>query len=142
VRKFTKYNKNKRVEWIKAPDIERRVKKMLATLDLPWIKKKNLFCFRSKNSTSRAYARIWGLSRIWQQALGEKPAYIIEVVSERFDSLSRLEQNKVLLHEIAHIPKSFSGSLTPHFRRGKRRFSDRVKVLVAQYNRGKEEEGK
>ena len=44
-----------------------------------------------------------------------------------------MEQDKVLLHEIAHIPRNFSGSLLPHTRRGKNKFYDKVRILVAQY---------
>jgi predicted metallopeptidase len=126
---------SKRVEWVSAPDIGKKIKNLVISLRLDWIKRSRIFCFRSKNSKARAYARIWGLSRIWQQALGIKPAYIIEVISEKFDKLSDKEKDKVLLHELAHVPKNFSGSLVPHYRRGKRNFKDRVQTLVAQYNK-------
>lgn len=126
--------KTRRVEWIKAPDIEKRIKKLVIDLQIDWIKRTNIHSFRSFNSKTRASARIWGLSRIWQQALKEKPSYIIEVISEKFDNLSQKKQDTVLLHELAHIPKTFSGSLVPHFKRGKRKFSNRVKDLI-QKNR-------
>ena len=129
---------SKRVEWVSAPDIEKKVKNLVISLRLVWIKRSRIFCFRSKNSKTRAQARIWGLSRIWQQALKTKPAYIIEVISEKFDKLPDKEKDKVLLHELAHVPKNFSGSLVPHYRRGKRKFKDRVRTLVAQYNKIRE----
>ena len=129
---------SKRVEWVSAPDIEKKIKNLVITLRLDWIKRSRIFCFRSKNSKTRAYARIWGFSRIWQQALKAKPAYIIEVISEKFDKLPDKEKDKVLLHELAHVPKNFSGSLVPHYRRGKRKFKDRVRTLVAQYNKIRE----
>lgn len=128
---------SKRVEWSKAPDVEKRIKKLVKLLELDWIKKTRIFGFRSQNSKTRASARIWGLSRIWQYALDEKPAYIIEIIAEKFDKLSEEEKDRVLLHELAHMPKNFSGSLVPHFRRGKRKFSDRVSALVAQYSKVK-----
>lgn len=133
--RFTKSNKSKtrRVKWEAAPDIRNRMRRILAIVDIDWIKKENVYCFRSFNTKTKAYARIWGLPRIWQQALKTEPAYIIEVISERFDKLKRIEQDKVLLHEIAHIPKNFSGSLVPHFRKGRRNFKDKAKSLVAQY---------
>lgn len=129
----TKYNR--RVEWVGAPDIDKKVKKLVNNLHLDWIKRSRIFCFRSKNSQTRAHARIWGLSRIWQQALETKPVYIIEVISEKFDKLPDEEKNRVLLHELAHVPKNFSGSLVPHYRRGKRKFEDRVRTLVAQHRK-------
>lgn len=122
-----------RVEWSKAPDIEKKVKGLVKLLELDWVKKTRIFYFRSKKSKTRASARIWGLSRIWQSALDEKPAYIIEVIAEKYDKLTEEKKDNVLLHELAHIPKNFSGSLVPHYRRGKRRFRDRVSTLVAQY---------
>ncbi|KKQ52695.1 hypothetical protein A2865_00130 [Candidatus Woesebacteria bacterium RIFCSPHIGHO2_01_FULL_39_17] len=124
------------VEWKSAPDIKKRVLHLKKSLNLEWVKTSSLYCFRSLNSSSRAYARIWGLSKIWQLALKQKPAYIIEVLSEKFDNLSEREKDRILLHEIAHIPKNFSGSLLPHIRRrGKRNFHDRVEELFAHYQR-------
>jgi len=125
-----------RVDWKKAPDIKIRIIQIVNSLRIDWVDTSRIYCFRSNYSQSRAYARIWGLTKIWQLALSEKPGYIIEVLSERFDKLGRLEQDKVLLHELAHIPKNFSGSLLPHVRkRGKRNFHDRVDRLVTLYNR-------
>lgn len=128
-----KKSKKKGLVFEKAPDIEKRVKKLLHGLELEWIEIDRVRCFRSYNSKARARARIWGLSRIFQQALSIKPAYVIEVISEKFDSLSEKEKNKVLLHEIAHIPKTFSGSLLPHKKRGKFKFEEKVQGLVARY---------
>ena len=125
-----------RVDWKKAPDIKIRIIQIVNSLRIDWVDTSRIYCFRSNYSQSRAYARIWGLTKIWQLALSEKPGYIIEVLSERFDKLGRLEQDKVLLHELAHIPRNFSGSLLPHVRkRGKRNFHDRVDRLVTLYNR-------
>lgn len=123
-----------KVEWKNAPDIKKRVIFLKKHLNIDWIKTTNIYCFRSQNSSSRAYARIWGLSKVWQSALKEKPSYIIEVLSERFDKLSDKEKDKVLLHEITHIPKNFSGALLPHIRkRGKRNFHDKVDKLFKTY---------
>lgn len=127
---------NGNIVWMNAPDIKRRLLHLTKELGLSWVSIQNIHAFRSNNSSSRAYARIWGLSRVWQMALGQSPAYIIEVLSEKFDRLNEKEKDKVLLHEIAHIPKNFSGSLLPHIRRrGKRNFHDRVEELYANYRR-------
>lgn len=125
----------KPIEWNDAPDIKDLVLDLLSDSDeTSKILVDRLFFFRSINSKTRSYARIWGLSKLWQRVLKVKPTYIIEVISEYFDSLPILEKKKVLLHEIAHIPKNFSGALVPHIRkRGKRNFEDKVEALIAMY---------
>ena len=130
--------RSSRVDWVLAPDVKKRVLHLSKKLDLEWLKASKIYCFRSNNSKSRAYARIWGLTRIWQIALDTKPAYVIEVLSEKFDGLSQDKKDKILLHELAHIPKNFSGSLLPHIRkRGKRNFHDRVNRMVTQHLKNK-----
>jgi len=125
--------KSSGVNWTKAPDIKKRVVKFSKTLNINWLDISNVYCFRSYHSRSRAYARIWGLTKVWQKALNTKPAYIIEVLSEKFDHLDKKRQDEILLHEIAHIPKNFSGSLLPHIKkRGKRNFNDRVRQLISK----------
>src|SRR4030042_7162812 len=115
------------VIWKNAPDIKKKVNHLIKVINMNWIKRTDLHFLRSENSSSRAYARIWGLTKVWQMTLKENPSYIIEVISEKFDKLSEHEKDKVLLHELAHIPKNFSGSLLPHIRRrGKRNFYDKV----------------
>lgn len=132
-----KRNSGKALDWQKAPDIQEKVDRMISSIKPQWLREGRVYCFRSKNSKSRAYARIWGLSKIWQLALSEKPAYVIEVISEKFDNLKEKQKDEILIHELAHIPKNFSGSLLPHIRkRGKRNFNDRVKGLIIQYKRG------
>jgi predicted metallopeptidase len=125
-----------KIIWSDAPEIKKRVKKLIKLLKLDWMENSRIYCVRSKRSKTRAHARIWGLSKIWQKTLNTKPAYIIEVVSERFDNLDIANQDNILIHELAHIPKNFSGSLLPHIRaRGKRNFRDRIDRLVKEYRR-------
>lgn len=125
--------KSGKIDWKNAPDIARRVRFLVRKLNLDWIKSSKVYCFRSENANTRAYARIWGFGRIWQLALKLPPSYVIEVISEKFDKLSEREKDEVLLHEITHIPRNFSGSLMPHIRRGKRKFEDKVQELIFQY---------
>lgn len=87
---------------------------LIVELDLQHIKSERIFCVRSNESKARAYARIWGLSRIFQIAAGYQPTYVIEVLSEHFDDLSDEKKMRVLIHELLHIPKTFSGALLPH----------------------------
>lgn len=101
----------------KAADIQKRLKKILAANNHTHVKPARIFCFRSYGSRARARARIWAFPRIWQLALNLEPGYVIEVLSEKFDHLPEREKDRVLLHELAHIPKNFSGSLLPHLRR-------------------------
>lgn len=97
-----------------APDIHERIKDIVAKLSMKHIDASKLVCMRSRGSTSRAYARIWSLPKIWQKALDVKPHYIIEVVSEKFDKMDKDDQNKILIHELLHIPKTFSGAVLSH----------------------------
>lgn len=126
-RKFSKFS------WEEAPDIRKRALKLVTDLGLDSVLFERLFFYRSEGSKSRAYARTWGLPRLWQDALEVEPAYIIEVISHYFDRLSARDQDKVLLHEISHIPKNFSGALLPHTRRRKGSFHHKLKELIDKY---------
>lgn len=135
-----RYTKSRRktsskVEWFNAPDVKKRVIFLVKRLDITWIRASRLFCFRSQGANSRALARIWGFSRVWQKALRQPPAYIIEVLSEKFDHLPQSEQDKILIHEVAHIPKNFSGSLLPHTRRRKGNFHDKLHEFLTQLDK-------
>ncbi len=108
------------MDFILAPDLKSDLFRIIENLGLSYIKGDNLITFRSHGSKSRAIARIWSLPRIWQLALKTEAYYCIEVISERYDKLSSTEKEKVLIHELLHVPKNFSGSLLPHRQRGKR----------------------
>jgi len=116
-----------------ATDIQERINNMVKALDLFHVDIMRIVCMRSKGSKSKAFARIWNLPRIWQKALQTEAHYIIEVLSENFDHLSKEEQDKVLIHELLHIPKTFSGALVPHLCFGKKIDKRRVNQLYEQY---------
>jgi predicted metallopeptidase len=98
-----------------AEDIDLRVKEIIRKLKMTHIDETRLICLRSKSSGSkRVIARCHGLSRIMQLALNKEPHYVIEILSERFDHLSKEEQTKVLIHEILHIPHCFGGGFRAH----------------------------
>lgn len=111
--------KSQKLEWVRADDIKDEITKILSILNLPHIEPSRVFCFRTQGSKSRSYARIWSFPKVFQRALGIEPAYVIEVLAKHFDKLSTDEQKKVLIHELLHIPKNFSGALLPHRGRGR-----------------------
>jgi predicted metallopeptidase len=107
------------MDWQFAPDLQKDIFKLVKKLNFDHIDPKKIVAFRSFGSKSRARARIWSLPRIWQKALKVEPHYCIEVLSEKFDHLRSSEKKKILIHELLHIPKTFSGSLLPHRGRGR-----------------------
>lgn len=111
---FRRKKSNKPLDFAPAPDVVELATHLLKYLPYDHIKIDQLFFVRSANSKTRAYARVWGLARIFQFAAGFKPTYVIEVLSQHFDKLSDKEKIKVLIHEFMHIPKSFSGALLSH----------------------------
>jgi predicted metallopeptidase len=116
-----------------APDIQERVNHIIKVINYNHLDNNRIICIRSYNSKSRAFARIWGLSRVWQKVLNVKSHYIIEVIHPRFDKLKEEDQKKTLLHEILHIPKKFSGGLVPHICFGKRIDSRTVEEMYRRY---------
>ena len=103
------------LKYEEAPDVKRLVDEIVDSLELFHVVPQFVYCYRSKGSKSRrTVACIHGLSRIWQEALVRPPAYVIEVISERYDRLSEEEKEKTLIHELLHIPKGFSGGFRPH----------------------------
>ena len=98
-----------------AEDVDLRVKEIIRKLKMTHIDETRVICLRSKGSGSRrVIARCHGLPRVMQVALNQKPHYVIEILSERFDRLSREDQTKVLIHEILHIPHCFGGGFRAH----------------------------
>lgn len=98
-----------------APDVQAMLEDIVRHLpdDFAHVDTRRVVCYRSRGSTAKIYARIWSLPGIWQAALGVEAHYVIEVV-ERFDRSSLMDKEKTLLHELMHIPKTFSGNLVPH----------------------------
>jgi len=103
------------LKYLEAPDVKQLVDKIVDNLDLSHVIPQSVHCYRSKGSKSkRIIARIHGFGKIWQEALGLPPAYVIEVLSERYDRLSQEDKEKTLIHELLHIPKGFKGGFRPH----------------------------
>lgn len=98
----------------KAPDVQERLGRLLESGEFPHINPYRVICMRSRGAGARAYARIWSIPSIWREALGIDTFYAIEVLSQHFDRLDDERKDKVLIHELLHIPKKFSGGLVPH----------------------------
>jgi len=119
-----------------APDIQKKLQAIQKKLQLPHIDVSRIICFRSTGSRSRAQARIWAFPRIWQMALKQPPHYCLEVLSEKFDRLKKDDQARILIHELMHIPKTFSGALLPHRGRGRMVINRRsIEKLFQQYKK-------
>jgi predicted metallopeptidase len=103
------------IKYYEAPDIKQLVTTMIAELDFTHIDPQHIYCYRSIGSKSkRTVARIHSLEKLWQKALDTHPRYLIEVIAERYDKLDQTDKEKVLIHELLHIPKGFSGGFRPH----------------------------
>jgi predicted metallopeptidase len=122
----------KPVEWTRDDTIRERVVRLVIDLEIDWVVPDLVHTYRSYNSTSNAIARIWGLNKVWQMALEKEPAYILEVISERFDPLTERQKDEVILHELAHIPKNFSGALMAHSH-NKGGFHDKLDKFMKDY---------
>lgn len=105
-----------KVAYSDAYDVKNIVEDVVQTLnDFFWyIDCSRINVLRSRNSKGNAIARIHALPTIWRHILGVPPQYVIEVISEKFDLLSFEEKVYIIIHELLHIPKRFSGGLRPH----------------------------
>lgn len=110
---------SKRLEWHTDYELTERVRGLVSQIEFEHIPKHRIFCFRTEGSKSRAYARIWAFPKIFQTVLEIEPAYVIEVINKYYNRLDYEEQTKVLIHELLHIPRNFSGSLLPHKHSGR-----------------------
>jgi len=97
-----------------APEIKSEIAMLVSALDMKHVNIDQIYCIRSFDAKTRAIARIWGMAKIFSEVAGIKPTYIIEVNSKRYDKQDRREKIKTLIHELMHIPKTFSGALLSH----------------------------
>lgn len=124
--------KVQKLEWEDAEEVKKDIEEILEVLEFSHINPQRIFCFRSYGSKSRSYARIWTFPKIFQRALDLKPAYVIEVLAKYYDHLDEDNRKKVLIHELLHIPKNFSGALVPHKGRN-RSLGKQANLLFEQY---------
>lgn len=98
-----------------APDIQQRISEILEKTGLKHVDMSRVFCIRSHGSSApNIIARCHALGKIWQKVLDCRAAYIVEVISEKFDKLPKDEQTRTLIHEVMHIPKTFGGGFKHH----------------------------
>jgi len=103
------------IEYYPAPDIKERVGHIIDILRFDHVRPESVYSVRRRGSkAARTIARIHGLSRIWQDAMETEPKYIIEIIAERFDVLSKENQERTLIHEVLHIPHGFKGGFRHH----------------------------
>ena len=103
------------ITYSEAPDVKKMADEITEKLGFFHVVPQFVFCIRSKGSASRrTIARIHGLGKVWQETLNLPSAYVIEVISERFDKFTQEGKEKTIIHELLHIPATFAGGFRPH----------------------------
>lgn len=126
---FNRKKKRVSLEWFEDDFTKEIVEHFSNTEHFKYLRTSRIFCYKTTGSTARAYARTYAMPKIFQRALGVEAAYVIECISEHFDKLSDKEKKKVIIHELLHIPKNFSGTLKPHGR-GRRSINSEMKRIA------------
>ena len=102
------------MKYEEAPDIKERMIDVVKTLGMNHIDLDRIGCLRSfGSSTRRTIARCHALGKVMQMAMKTKAFYTIEFL-ERFDKMSKDDQDKVIIHELMHVPKTFGGGFRQH----------------------------
>lgn len=98
-----------------APEIESKLKRITRKLKMDHIDLDRVKGVRSYGSTGKGIiARCHALPKVMQLALGIDAHYVIEILTENYDRLSKEEQIKILIHELMHIPETFGGGFRMH----------------------------
>ena len=102
------------MKYIHAEDLQERMEEIVRLLDMRHVDINRVKCFRSTgSSTKRTIARCHTIGKLMQKAIGTEAHYAIEFL-EIFEKMSKKEQDKVIIHELLHIPKSFGGGFRQH----------------------------
>ena len=97
-----------------APDLQEKMEVMVKLLEMDHIDVARVKCFRSTgSSTRRTIARCHTVGKLMQKAMGMPAHYAIEFL-ELFEKMSSKEQDKTIIHELMHIPKTFGGGFRQH----------------------------
>jgi predicted metallopeptidase len=95
--------------------VKSRVEEIVEVLGWSHVDTNRVFCIKSAGSKSKyVHARCYSFPRILQKAFNLKPQYIIEVIAKYYDHLSEEDKYKLVIHELLHIPYTFSGALRNH----------------------------
>jgi len=103
-----------RIRYVRSTQLEAVVRDIVESAGLGHVRVDRVFCAVSFGAKTRAYARIWGLPGPFVRLGICEPGYVIEVVYENIKDLSCNRLLAVLVHELLHIPRSFSGGLRGH----------------------------
>lgn len=97
-----------------APDLQEKMERIVKTLEMEHIDISRVKCFRSRgSSTKRTIARCHTVGKLMQKAMNMPAYYAIEFL-EIFEKMNKHEQDKVIIHELMHIPKTFGGGFRQH----------------------------
>lgn len=97
-----------------APDLKTRLIDIVKRLNMGHIDINRVECLRSfGSSTKRTIARCHTIGKVMQKGMKVNAFYTIEFL-EKFDKLSLSDQDKVIIHELLHIPKTFGGGFRQH----------------------------
>lgn len=104
------------IKYHQALDIQEIAEEVVQRLEWEHVLIEHVAFLRSTGSKARrTIARCHALGKAMQIGMGRKKGfYLVEVISEKFDKLSKDEQLKVIIHELMHIPKSFGGGFIHH----------------------------
>tara|TARA_Y100000310_G_C20276979_1_gene620746 strand:+ start:85 stop:468 length:384 start_codon:yes stop_codon:yes gene_type:complete len=102
------------MKYFEAPDLQERMRDIVLTLAMEHVILERVKCIRSLGSkTKRTIARCHALGKVMQLGMDTGAFYTIEFL-EYFDKMSKKEQDKVIIHELMHIPKTFGGGFRHH----------------------------
>lgn len=97
-----------------APDLQGRMLEIVEALGMEHVQVDRVECLRSFGSKSRGtIARCHTIGKLMQKAMRTKGFYAIEFL-ERFDKMNKADQDKTIIHELMHIPKTFGGGFRHH----------------------------
>src|SRR3989344_6530936 len=97
-----------------APDLNARMQDIVRALEMEHIDLNRVECLRSfGSSTKRTIARCHTIGKVMQKGMKVGAFYTIEFL-EKFDKLNKENQDKVIIHELLHIPKTFGGGFRQH----------------------------